>query len=89
MRKRSTSPDTNSRRNTSGAYYGLIRFNAVPKDVADLGSSGTTQVALNASVAPLVLIQVPGNIKESIEIVTVKAEASGKSSSFFTRAQTR
>ena len=66
-----------------GAYYGVIRYQAVP--VND-GSQGAGQVALTASVGSLVLIEVPGNITEKIQITSVKPYLSnGNSGSIFTK----
>ena len=45
----------------SGGYYGAIRF--FPQ-----GSPGTKNVNLSASVASLVLVSVPGNLKEQLSI---------------------
>ncbi len=53
-----------------GAYYGAIRFTGVPKDEE---FTEDDQLALNASVASIVLIEVPGNIEEKIEVVDVSA----------------
>ena len=44
-----------------GGYYGAIRF-------APVGAGGDKNVNLNASVASLVLITVPGNISEQVSI---------------------
>ena len=46
---------------TGGGYYGAIRF-------APVGASGDKNVNLNASVASLVLITVPGNITEQLSV---------------------
>jgi hypothetical protein len=46
---------------TAGGYYGAIRF-------APVGAGGTKNVNLNASVASLVLITVPGNLVEQMSI---------------------
>ncbi|MDQ2973341.1 MAG: hypothetical protein M3Q79_02580 [bacterium] len=64
-----------------GAYYGVVRYQAVPE-----GSStpGDGQVALTASVGSIVLIEVPGNITEKIRINSVKAFAGDKGGSFLT-----
>lgn len=52
----------------AGAYYGAIRFTATPKD----GDKSDRQLTLNASVASLVLVEVPGNITEQIQLRSVK-----------------
>lgn len=64
-----------------GAYFGVIRYQAVPKASAEQGAG---QVALTASVGSLVLIEVPGNITEKIQVQSVKAYLGDKSGSFFT-----
>ncbi len=51
-----------------GAYYGLIRFTAIPDGVED-----TSGVALSASVGTIVLIEVPGDIVEAMSLVELAA----------------
>jgi hypothetical protein len=48
-----------------GAYYGIIRYRAVPKSAA---APGPGQVALTASVGTIVLITVPGNLREQVQV---------------------
>lgn len=62
-----------------GAYFGAIRYQAVPKETSD----AKRQVALNASVAHLVFLEVPGDINEQIQIQSLKMQRGGKSGSFF------
>ena len=69
----------------SGAYYGVIRYTA---QKADDGSNDEPQVALNASLGVIVLIQVPGSITEQIQALSLKAERDEKPSSFFFSAPT-
>jgi hypothetical protein len=64
-----------------GAYYGVIRFQAVPVDQA---APGDGQVALTASVGSIVLIEVPGNITEKIRVNKVGAYAGNVSRSIMT-----
>lgn len=69
-----------------GAYYGAVRFTAVP-----LGSEGDPedrQVTLTASVASLILVEVSGDITEQIQLRSVKANRNGAASSFFTKVPT-
>ena len=66
-----------------GAYYGAIRFQVAPADVGNEDNS--TQLSLNASVASIVLIEVPGNITEKIEVETVSAYLANKKGSLFTK----
>lgn len=51
-----------------GAYFGSLEYRATPQ-----GQQGDGQVALVASVGSLVLLEVPGNITEKIEITDVSA----------------
>jgi hypothetical protein len=48
-----------------GAYYGIIRYRAVPKVLA---TPGAGQVALTASVGTIALITVPGNLREQVQV---------------------
>ena len=67
----------------SGAYFGAIRFTSVP-DTGD-GTKPDSQVSLNASVATILLVEVPGNITQKIQVQNVQVlNAAGKSSSIFT-----
>ena len=54
-----------------GAYYGIVRYSAVPL-VAQ--AEGDNQISLTASVGTLILLTVPGDIKEQIQVQSVKAE---------------
>lgn len=65
-----------------GAYYGVIRYQAVPKATSEQGAG---QVALTASVGSLVLIEVPGNNTEKIQVQSVKAYLNDKAGTFFTK----
>lgn len=62
-----------------GGYYGVVRF--LPEGVDD-----TKNVSLSASVGSLILVRVPGDIKEqaSIESFNVSRGESGKASNLFT-----
>lgn len=69
-----------------GGYYGAVTYRAVPADQAGPESG---EVALTANVASLVLIEVPGDITEQIQVTSVgvgkNAEgAQVKFGSFFT-----
>ncbi len=63
------------------AYFGVIRFDAIPKSTQAGGAQ--REISLTASVAPLVLVQVNGEIKEQIEVQKVTAARSDKAGSFF------
>lgn len=67
-----------------GAYYGVIRYQAVPVEQVDSQGDGG-QVALTASVGTIVLVEVPGNIKQQIEIKNLSAYIDDKKGSFFTK----
>lgn len=47
-----------------GAYFGIIRYRAIP---AGTNAPGPGQVALTASVGTIVLITVPGNIRQQVQ----------------------
>jgi len=53
-----------------GAYYGLVLFQAVPADQID---DAPGRVALTASIGHVVLLQVPGNIVEQLQVLSLKA----------------
>jgi hypothetical protein len=61
----------------SGGYYGAVRF--VPA-----ATSGAGNVGLTASVGTIVLIRVPGNLTERLDLVELTAGQNGKAKSFFT-----
>lgn len=50
-----------------GGYYGAVRF-------APIASSGHANVSLTASVASLVLVKVPGNIKNDLQLSSFSVE---------------
>lgn len=61
-----------------GGYYGVVRF--LPS-----GSDSTKNVSLSASVGTLLLVTVPGDIKEEANIASFNVNrANGKASNFFT-----
>lgn len=64
-----------------GGYYGAITYRAVP---ADQASADSGQVALTANLASLVLIEVPGDITEQIQVQSIKIKKDQKASTFFT-----
>ena len=65
----------------SGAYYGAIAYRAVPANQAGPESG---EVALTANVAPLILIEVPGDITEQVQVNSVRVSKDGSFGSFFT-----
>lgn len=70
-----TAPD----KTPAGAYYGAVRFTAIPEGAND----DDRKVTLNASVASLVLVEVSGDITESIQLLSVKATKGKNAGSFF------
>lgn len=67
---------------TPGAYYGIIRYRAVPKALA---TPGPGQVALTASVGTIVLITVPGQIRQQVQVNGIHVYRGARESSFFVR----
>lgn len=63
-----------------GAYYGAIRYQVVPRENAN---DEERQIALNASVAHLVFLEIPGEINEQIQVESLKVLKGEKSGSFF------
>ena len=64
-----------------GAYYSAIRYAAVPKSVND--SNGGEKIALTASVATLALVEVNGNLTQSIKFDKFDILSKGSSSNLF------
>lgn len=64
-----------------GAYFGALRYAAIPK--GRVQTEAERQVALTASVAHLVFVEVPGDINEQIQIESLRAQREGKGGSFF------
>jgi hypothetical protein len=65
-----------------GGYYGAIRYQAIP---AGQGSQGDGQVSLTASVASLVLIEIPGDIQQSVTVDYVSVFLGDSKGSLFTK----
>lgn len=63
-----------------GAYYGIVRYQAIP---AGTNAPAPGQVALTASVGTVVLLTVPGNIRERVQLTAVHAYRGARDSSFF------
>ncbi len=63
-----------------GAYFGSVLYRAAPQ-----GSSGDGQVALVASVGSLILLEVPGDITEKIQINDISAYLNESPGSLFTK----
>lgn len=58
----------------AGSYYGVILFNALPEgQEQNTDDSAGGKVSLSASVGHIVLIQVPGDITDKMELVSAVA----------------
>lgn len=64
-----------------GAYFGAIRYAAIPKGQDQTGAE--RQVSLTASVAHLVFVEVPGDINEQLQVESLKAQRNNGPGSFF------
>lgn len=62
-----------------GAYFGAVRYVVVPQG----SSESERQIALNASVAHLVFVKVPGDIVEQIKVESLKFQSGEKSGKLF------
>jgi len=54
----------------AGAYFGAIRFQAVPNS----NNESERQIALNASVAHLVFLDIPGEVVEQVQVEEVNIQ---------------
>jgi hypothetical protein len=61
-----------------GGYYGAIRF-----DAGVGNAEGDAAVALSASVASLLLVSVPGQTTEQLDLDYIQARKDGNTSTFF------
>lgn len=67
-----------------GAYFSAVRFAAIPKGQStETDQDNQQQVALTASLAHLVFVEVPGEINEQIQINSFKLERDGMTGQFF------
>jgi hypothetical protein len=62
----------------SGGYYGAVRFAPVTQE------AGPGNVGLTASVGTIVLVRVPGNLIERLDLLELTAGQNGKAKSFIT-----
>jgi hypothetical protein len=62
----------------AGGYYGAIRFVPANTNVQQLN------VGLTASVGTIVLVTVPGDLKESVNLLEIAASQNGKAKGFIT-----
>jgi hypothetical protein len=65
---------------TPGAYYGIIRYRAIP---AGSQAPKEGEVSLSASVGTIVLIQVKGDLKEQAQLSALKVYDNNKSGTIF------
>lgn len=65
-----------------GAYFGAVRFAAVPTIPQRDGENGDVeqQVALTASIAHLVFVEVPGEVNEQIQLESLRFQSGDKTS---------
>ncbi len=61
----------------SGGYYGTIRFVPAP-------APGAGNVGLTASVGTIILVRVPGNLTERLDLIELTSSQNGKAKSFLT-----
>lgn len=61
----------------AGGYYGAIRF-------LPINTAGSGNVGLTASVGTIVLVKVPGDLTERLDLVQLSAAQNGKTKSFLT-----
>ncbi|HEX2622431.1 MAG TPA: hypothetical protein VHL11_19865, partial [Phototrophicaceae bacterium] len=62
-----------------GAYYGIIRYRAIPQVAANSNQG----VSLTASVGAIVLVTVPGNIKDQVQLTGIHIYNKQNEHSFF------
>lgn len=69
-----------------GAYYGVIRYKAVP-----VGQTAPQpgELSLSASVGTIVLITVPGEVREQVQLTGLHVYRGGYNGSFFIRKPER
>lgn len=63
-----------------GAYFGSVLYRAAPQ-----GTAGSGQVSLVASVGSLILLEVPGDIEQKIQINDISAYLKDTKGSLFTK----
>ncbi|HEX5797313.1 MAG TPA: hypothetical protein VFX86_02895 [Candidatus Saccharimonadales bacterium] len=64
-----------------GAYFGVIRFIAEP--VSTNTDTDGRQINLTASLGHIVLVDVPGDVNEQLQLVSFSAEKDGKTGTVF------
>lgn len=65
-----------------GGYFGAIRYQAIPISESE---GGDGQVSLTASVASLILVEVPGDIETRVKVDYIQPFLGEDRGSFFTR----
>ena len=71
---------------TPGAYYGIIRYKAVP---VGENEPGPNEVSLSASVGSIVLITVPGDLREQAQLTNIQIYRGDGESTLFFRKPTK
>lgn len=69
-----------------GAYFGIIRYKAVP---AGETAPGPGEVSLSASVGTIVLITVPGNLREQVQLTSLHVYQGKREGSIFFQKPTK
>ncbi|MBI4033446.1 hypothetical protein HY379_00425 [Candidatus Saccharibacteria bacterium] len=69
-----------------GAYFGIIRYKAVP---AGQNAPGPGEVSLSASVGTIVLITVPGNLREQAQFAAIHVSQNGRRGTLFFEKPTK
>lgn len=62
-----------------GGYFGAVRYSVVPKSA----SQSERQIALNASIAHLVFVEVPGDVVQQIRVNSLKVQRDDKGGKIF------
>jgi hypothetical protein len=65
-----------------GAYYGIVRYRAVP---VGQNAPAPGELSLSASVGTIVLVSVPGEIREQVQLTDLHIYRGGYDGSFFIR----
>ncbi|HEY5549651.1 MAG TPA: hypothetical protein VIK37_00365 [Candidatus Saccharimonadales bacterium] len=69
-----------------GAYFGIIRYKAIP---AGETAPGPGEVSLSASVGTIVLISVPGNLREQVQLTALHVYRGDRKGTLFFERPTK
>lgn len=64
-----------------GGYYGVVRYLAIPEGAS---APDEGQVSLTASISSILLVEVPGDVREQVQLRNVLFYRQGVTGSFFT-----